>query len=305
LAQDVPYVITALMEDQPRYVGRAAVAFQVLRHYLDLGRPRGRLPELLKLLDQAPPAGMASLPFVAHHAGRILVSGHEEQATVLRHLPHVKTAIAPFGSTVMEADVGPEPFIEAYGVRDFVLCVGRLEARKNQLMLLAALEDDDIPLVFAAGDFSFQPEYVAYCRRFGRRAPTLFLGRLAPEMLVSAYRAARVHCLPSWYELPGLVTLEAARYGAAVVSSRWGTIEDYLGDAGRYCEPDDPAGIRDAILEALAAGPLPGAAERAAQWTWQRHARAVLAEYDAVLAGEDPVEVAPAALAGPPGSKAR
>jgi glycosyltransferase involved in cell wall biosynthesis len=57
--------------------------------------------------------------------------------------------------------------------------------------------------------------------------------------------------LPSWYELPGLVSLEAAAAGCRIVSTSWGSARDYFRDRVRYCSPDDPAGIRDAILQAF------------------------------------------------------
>ncbi len=107
-------------------------------------------------------------------------------------------------------------------MHDFVLCVARLEPRKNQLMLLEALRDDPRPMVLIAGGAEYVPAYAQLCRSFPRRGPTLVLGRLPGAMLAAAYRAAAVHCLPSWFELPGLVTLEAARHGARIAASSWG-----------------------------------------------------------------------------------
>jgi len=158
-----------------------------------------------------------------------------------------------------------------------------LETRKNQLMLLKALEDDDIPIVFADGGFVCQPQYTELCKRFQRRGRTIYTGRLSSELLVSAYHAARVHCLPSWYELPGLVTLEAAQYGCAPVASSWGAITDYMGEYCEYCEPDSPESIRTAVLRAMEQGIKPGAREHAATFTWEAAAEQVLRVYEEVL----------------------
>jgi tetratricopeptide (TPR) repeat protein len=70
-------------------------------------------------------------------------------------------------------------------------------------------------------------------------------------MLYSAYKAAKVHALPSWYELPGLVSLEAAWLGCNVVASDWGTIREYLGTEAYYCDPVRPETIRDAVVHAM------------------------------------------------------
>src|SRR5581483_3382804 len=90
-------------------------------------------------------------------------------------------------------DGEPEAFRAKYGTRDFVLCVGRLEPRKNQLTLLHALADDDVDVVLATGGWAYRTDYLEACRAFRRRGRTLYLPKLSPTELVGAYRAARVH----------------------------------------------------------------------------------------------------------------
>jgi glycosyltransferase involved in cell wall biosynthesis len=182
--------------------------------------------------------------------------------------------------------VGGELFEKAFGVKDFVLCVGRLEARKNQLALLAALEFEDIPIVFADGGVCYAPDYSNLCRYFKRKAPTIYTGRLDKEMLVSAYRAAKAHVLPSWYELPGLVSLEAALYGCNIAATPRGGLRDYLGDTVDYFEPDNLESIRQATLKAMSR-PRDGAAALKAQpFTWQKTAEGLLQIYRAALEGK-------------------
>ena len=92
-------------------------------------------------------------------------------------------------------------------------------------MLLYALRELDVPLVFINSE-SKQPAYEELCRSFPRRAKTIFTGPVSEEMLFSAYRAAKVHALPSWFELPGLVSLEAGWMGCNVVTGSWGTMRN-------------------------------------------------------------------------------
>ena len=176
-----------------------------------------------------------------------------------------------------------ERFRRETGLEDFVLCVGRLEWRKNQLMLLKALEDSELPLVFATGGFTYQPQYEEVCRKFQRRGQTVFLGRLAPDLLASAFAAARVHALPSWYELPGLVSLEAAHYNTNVVITDYGTARDYFEEDAFYCRPDDPQSIHNAVCAAYYSPVRPHLADRVAQYTWQRAADRNLEIYEQVL----------------------
>ena len=55
----------------------------------------------------------------------------------------------------------------------------------------------------------------------------IIIDHVTPELLASAY-AARVHCLASWMDTCGLVSLEAAMNGAAIVGSTFGHELEYL-----------------------------------------------------------------------------
>ncbi|MBH0178952.1 MAG: glycosyltransferase, partial [Nitrospira sp.] len=112
---------------------------------------------------------------------------------------------------------------------------------------------------------------------------TLFLDRVSDEMLVSAYRAARVLCMPSWYELPGLVALEALQLGCPVVASRWGTLPDYVPQGVEYCEPDDPDDIRAALLMHYNTRRSEGAQELVRHFQWRETTARLVAVYEEVV----------------------
>jgi len=179
-------------------------------------------------------------------------------------------------------EAAPDLFVEKYGLRDFVLCAGRVEKRKNQLALVAALRGSGIPLVIAG-----QPnptEYLDLCRRYADENVT-FLGALSKEELASAYAAAKVHALPGWFETPGLSTLEAAAAGCAIVSTDRGTAKEYLGDMVRYCDPKGLDSIREAVLAAYRDEPPEELKEHIrARCTWARAAESTLEGYRLALA---------------------
>jgi glycosyltransferase involved in cell wall biosynthesis len=283
----VPFVVTTLQEDFTQYQYKASFATRMMIMYLE----KKQRPVVLELGIQE----LKNLPNAANHtsllsgtfAQTLLACGATEKKRLNKLFPNTSVDIIPFGSTVKDIDIGPELFINQYGVKDFVLCVGRMESRKNQLMLLAALEHDDIPLVFCIGATSANStnsEYMRLCKTFERKGKTIFVEKLSDEMLVSAYRAAKVHCLPSWYELPGLVTLEAAYYGCNVVASSWGAIGDYAGKEDCwFIEPDDPITMRQVVLEALAAPRGVRSSARIKEYTWERSATATLEVYKRVI----------------------
>lgn len=217
-----PFVVTSLQEDMPLYLRKALMTRDFFGNYIRQGQDPGLFDGFKQMLSKAVPVHPQTSKITAQYAHRLLACGNTEASYLQKLFQSAKISVTPFGSSIIDTEISGDLFKNTYGLENFVLCVGRLEIRKNQLMLLKALENDNIPIVFADAGFSYDPSYASLCKAFRRKGPTLFTGRLTDEMLVSAFRAARVHCLPSWYELPGLVTLEAARYGCATVASSWG-----------------------------------------------------------------------------------
>jgi glycosyltransferase involved in cell wall biosynthesis len=280
---NIPFVITALQEDTPRYLRKSVMTLSIFKKYIELGQPADFLDSQLDSLRQSSPGEINTSPVALCNAAAVLVSGQEEADCIRRYYPSARIMSGPFGFSMPSVIADPELFCSTYDLKDFVLCTGRLETRKNQLMLLRALEHDDITIVFIGGGVSYQPEYVNLCKKYQRKGRTVFLERLDEKMLASAYSAAKVHCLPSWYELPGLVTIEALAYGCPVIQSSWGTITDYCGDYMISCEPDDYNSIRNAVICGMSKERNEKAREHIRQFTWERSADIVIQAYEYAL----------------------
>lgn len=149
------------------------------------------------------------------------------------------------------ARANPQLFADAYGVKDYVLCVGRIEPRKNQLMLAYALRDVDVPIVFAGEALDF-PDYERLVREIvGDRGH--FVGRIPSQsaMLASAYAGAKCFALPSWAEGGPLSALEAGAAGTPLVLSSFSGEHEYFGEFAEYCRPSSEESIKNAILRAI------------------------------------------------------
>ncbi len=168
-----------------------------------------------------------------------------------------KLGIAPRAFTLVPNGADPhqfqsatgELFANTYGIKDYVLCIGRIEVRKNQLMLSHALRDLDIPLVFIGN--CFEPQYLKLLHQFsGPR--TIFVEYLPNDsaLLASAYAGARVFALPSWSEGAPLTALEAAAAGCPLVLGDRSGIREYFGDLATYCDPGNVADIRRSVRKA-------------------------------------------------------
>jgi len=79
----------------------------------------------------------------------------------------------------------------------------------------------------------------------------MYVGNLSDNELIKAYQMANVHALPSWFETPGLSSLEAAACGSNIVSTTVGTAREYFGDKVQYCQPGDIADLRNAVQRAV------------------------------------------------------
>ena len=180
----------------------------------------------------------------------IFLSKHEENLLEGIGIRHPSTSIVynPVSAKPF-SDANPDLFKQKYGISDYVLCVGRIERRKNQLALAYALRDTDYPLVFIG--HSLDKHYMDLVQSVAG-PNTHFIGRVDPgsELLASAYAGARVFCLPSWAEGAPLVALEAAAAGCSMVLSNRSSEREYFGALATYCDPANPAEIRALVTEA-------------------------------------------------------
>jgi tetratricopeptide (TPR) repeat protein len=283
----VPFVVTTLAEDVP--------TFHTQSHHL-----AARLIEYVRK-NQQPLVwyqnGLTTVPspsapfdnrWIVEHAAALLANGTQESRILEAQYGHsIPVYTVPIGLDP-NAQGNAREFCAAYGVSDYILCVGRFESRKNQLMLLKALEHIDIPLVLVSNGVYYQPDYAQAVKSFVRRGKTIIAERLSDSLLASAYAGARVHALPSWFELPGLVSLEAAAAGAAIVACDTGTTRDYLMDRVFWCKPDDEHSILQATLAAYYS-PIEMRAlarEYAKKWTLEKSLDALCAVYETVLSNQ-------------------
>ena len=166
--------------------------------------------------------------------------------------------------------------------RDIVLCVARIEGRKNQLNLIEALNGTGLSLYIVGRPADNQKDYYRKCR--AAAGPNVrFTGYVSEEELKRLYHRCKVHALPSWFETTGLSSLEAAMMGSNVVVTDRGDVLDYFGDQAWYCDPADPASIRAAVVDAFSS---PWRSELSKlicdKFNWAEAARATVQAYSYV-----------------------
>jgi glycosyltransferase involved in cell wall biosynthesis len=153
-------------------------------------------------------------------------------------------------------------FIEKYRVDDFVLSVGRIEPRKNQLNLIKAINKSRYRLILIGDPVHGYDEYYNQCKRIAKSG-TIFIDRISHEdsLLASAYAACSLFVLPSWFETPGLVALEAGLAGAKLCVTNGGSTHEYFKDYVEYLNPASQQDILASINRAFERLPKAGLKE--------------------------------------------
>lgn len=189
--------------------------------------------------------------------------------------------IVPNAADRMFSLAKPDRFIQRFQCQDFVLCVGRFCPQKNQLNLIKAVKELRLPLVLIGGinDIVYYQE----CRKESSGGNIKFIDEMNQEDLASAYAAARVHALVSWYDIPGLVSLEAALAGCNIVSTDRGSPREYFGDLAFYCDPSIDSIVK-ALKEAWHTPKSSILKEKVLNnFTWEHTAQATYQAYQRVL----------------------
>lgn len=159
----------------------------------------------------------------------------------------------------------------------FVLNVGRIEPRKNQLAALEAVERVPGLLLVCAGAVHDE----AMAARLDASPRCRLLGRVTDPERDLLYRRAEALLFPSLYEGFGIPVLEAMRQGLPVIATRTSSLPEVGGDAVIYVldardseamaaavqRLRDEAGLRRRLI---AAG-----RRQAAKFTWDRCAAGV------------------------------
>jgi glycosyltransferase involved in cell wall biosynthesis len=133
--------------------------------------------------------------------------------------------------------------------RDLVICVGRLEGRKNQLNLIKAMSNTQIQVIIIGQESENQKRYVNECHAVAGTNIS-FVPFLSQDDLLPYYNRAKVHVLPSWFETTGLSSLEAGAMGCNLVVGDRGDVREYFSGHAEFCDPGSVDSIRNAVIKA-------------------------------------------------------
>jgi len=185
----------------------------------------------------------------------------------------------------------------------FVLTVGDLQPRKNQIGLIRAFEEvvrahPRLPhkLVIVGQDTWYSDHVLAAAKKSGVSARIHFTGFVKDDELLQLYGASDLFVFPSFYEGFGLPILEAMACSRAVACSNTSAMPEVANAAALLFDPNSTEEIARAMRDLLLDGELRARLERLGQqraslFTWERTAEKTLDVYYAVAGGEKPLRV--------------
>ena len=269
---------------------RAATPFVVTVHDLiPLLLPEYRGSRLVR-------AYMSLQSVTVRRARLILADSNASRHDVVRLLdvPRQRVRVVHLGVDPEFRPVPSDGVRAKYGLPErYVMYSGGLDARKNvERLVLAyararASQGVTEPLAIT-GDHRrvgglYRP-LAPLVEQLGLGEHVRFLGLVPQDDLVALLSGCALFVYPSRYEGFGLPPLEAMACGAVVASSTGGSLAEVVGDAALTFAPDDEAAMAEALARGLQDEPLRGRLReagraRAAEFTWEKTARATLEAY--------------------------
>lgn len=131
----------------------------------------------------------------------------------------------------------------------YIIGVGTIQPRKNQLLTLQALAalDSDIHLILIGRRTPYARDIDRYAATHGLQGRLHILEGVPFADLPALYGAATCAAYPSRYEGFGLPIVEALSCGTPVVAATGSCLEEAGGPGAVYIDPDDAEAMADAL----------------------------------------------------------
>ena len=135
----------------------------------------------------------------------------------------------------------------------YILNVGTIEERKNQLLLVQAMPalPLDCKLMLIGKEQEYTKKIRAEIERLGLTDRVIFLKDVSFLDLPGIYQMAKVFAYPSLYEGFGIPIIEALYSGVPVIAATGSCLEEAGGPDSIYVNPQDIEGLASALNKLL------------------------------------------------------
>lgn len=135
----------------------------------------------------------------------------------------------------------------------FVLSIGALEERKNHILIMRALAEQnlDFPLVVVGNETDYTPKLREYIAEHHLENRVTLLNGVPFAEFPALYRCASLFVYPSLFEGFGIPVLEALTMGVPVIAATGSCLEESGGPESRYVSPTNSDELGQQMVEVL------------------------------------------------------
>jgi len=252
-------------------------------------------PGLYKAIDRK--IYYEKVRYACSAATRIIATSQQTRSDLIHHL-----RVDPARIEVIYQSISERFFLNYY-VNDlddvlkkyqlpkrFILTVGTIEPRKNQLGVLEALHRHqlDIPYVMVGKSTAYERQIREYIRRHKLEDRVFILNNVPDFDLPAIYHQAACMVYLSHYEGFGLPLIEAMACGCPVITSSVSSLPEIGNDAALYCNPNDEEAVAR-LIDKVTSNPIfarelaQKGKKRAMQFHPEGRTHALMSFYNSVL----------------------
>ncbi len=217
-----------------------------------------RYPHFYKPIDRK--IYFQKLKFATETANRIIAISNQTREDIINLLNINPDKIEVVYQTIAERFFKPENKTQQEKVakkyklpEKYILSLGTIEARKNQLNILKAIKSGNIkmPLVIVGKPTTYVQKLLDFMSENKMEKDVFFLGNVIDEDLPFVYQNAEMLVYISFFEGFGLPLIEAMASGCPVLTSDASCLPEVGGGATLLCKPNDVKDIGEKMVQLL------------------------------------------------------
>jgi glycosyltransferase involved in cell wall biosynthesis len=206
-----------------------------------------RFPEFYKTIDRK--IYQSKVKYACASAKKIIAISNQTKEDIIRFFdvdPNKIDVVYQSVSPVYFEQKDSENLHSKYNLsKNFILSVGTLEPRKNQLAILKALHSEkiDTQIVFVGKSTSYTKKLTQFISENKLKNQVIFLNNISENDLAGLYKLARLSIYISHFEGFGLPVIESMACGCPVITSNVSCLPETAGGAAILCTPNNFIGL--------------------------------------------------------------
>lgn len=212
-----------------------------------------RYPQFYKSIDRK--IYFQKVKYACNSADKVIAISNQTKEDIIKYFKIDPEKIEVIYQSISNKYFNPKDSKEIFAKYDlpekYILSVGTIEKRKNQLSVLKAIHANhiDIPVVFVGKPTLYSAELLKFITENSLETQVKFLNKVPRKDLARMYHHAVLSVYISVFEGFGLPVIESMACGCPVITSNVSCLPETAGDAALLCSPSDHMELGEKIKE--------------------------------------------------------